>query len=137
MAVSRLTPQSGERPDGRIEGTAGRARDLDGPLEHSKELAAYRRPRATETPELAVGAVVAHHLIERCDTRERSRRGGPGGVLTRAVQPDPHRHAHVNLGEFVRKLRDGLRKRRIGTDAEPDEREYNQWSNRAQCVQHT
>ena len=135
--MARLTPQRDERPDRWIEGAAGRVRDLDRPLEHGKELAAYRRPRATETPELAVGAVVAHHLIERCDPRERSRRGGPRCFLTRAVQPDANGKAHVDLGEFVWNLRGGLRYRRIGTDAKPDEREYNQWSNRAQCVQHT
>ena len=61
----------------------------DGALEHGEEVWTDDRPRApasAEAPELAVGAIVAHHPVELSHAREGRRRGGSGMVFRRGVQ---------------------------------------------------
>ncbi len=101
--AARVTPEGDERPDGRIEHPAAGASDLGGARQDAEELRADGRPVACmpfEPSQLAVGAVVAHHLVQRRDAAECGPRGLAGLVLRLRVKYDPDRKAHVHFGEL-------------------------------------
>src|SRR5439155_380223 len=76
----------------------------EGPSQDGKQRLAHGHRDARllgEAPDLALGAVVAHDVLELSDPgvggpRRHTRRG-----VGRSVQLDPHRDAHVQLGEFA------------------------------------
>ncbi len=109
--LAGVTPEQDQRSYGRVEGAVGRARDLDGPLEHVVELGADvlpRSPRGRQLAQFAVGPIVAHHPIEDCDTRERGNCGLASLIGRGREHSDPHGHAHVDLRVLLRRVDAGL-----------------------------
>jgi hypothetical protein len=110
--AARLAPEGDQRAHGGIEGAIARARDVDRAGEHGEQRRAHRDPRARpalEAAQLARGAPVAHHVLERGDAGE----GGTGrparAAVVGRVEHDARGHAHVHLGELAAHRRGRLR----------------------------
>jgi hypothetical protein len=98
--AARGAPQLGERPHGGIERAAAPAPQVEGAGDDGKQLAAHpdRLPGSRpQPPHLALGAVVAHNILEL----RHASVGGPRGPARRRLVPgvehDPHGDAHVQL----------------------------------------
>jgi len=58
------------------------------------------RSAVDEAVELAVGLVVAHHLVELGDPREGRLGGRMGQLPVGCVESELKRHAHMSFGEL-------------------------------------